>query len=293
LCAVGTGLGEFATANYAATFAPRRALIHVDRDPAVLGRNYPCLGVTGDARVVLGELAQALADVERPTAAWFSALGDQYALVEDPEAGRSQVLPLRPERVISEVQRALPKDAVVVADIGTSCLFVAQYLKIRPPQRCYIPMAWSCMGHPLAASIGVRFGLGRPTLCVTGDAAFLSKGLELHAAVENEVSGLVWVVLSNRGHALVRTGTQLLLGEQHGVEAGDFKKPVDAAGIAKSLGAGARVVERPEDLGPALVEAFAARRPWVIDVRVDPDAVPRMLDRIQGLKAGAEAPEPE
>ncbi|HEU5073024.1 MAG TPA: thiamine pyrophosphate-binding protein, partial [Polyangiaceae bacterium] len=284
LCAVGTGLGEFATANYASAFAPRRALIHVDRDPAVFGRNYTCLGVTGDARTVIGELARALSDAQRPGPDWFDSLRQRYPLVEDSEAAQSRQVPLRPERVVSEVAKALPEDACVVADIGTSCLFVAQYLKIRPPQRCYIPMAWSCMGHPLAASIGVRFGLKRPTLCVTGDAAFLSKGLELHAAVENGVSRLVWVVLSNRGHALVRTGTKLLLGEGHAVEAGDFKELVDVAGIARSTGAGARVVEFPDELAPALVEAFAAGRPWVIDVRVEPDAVPIMTDRIQGLK---------
>jgi thiamine pyrophosphate-dependent acetolactate synthase large subunit-like protein len=162
-------------------------------------------------------------------------------------------------------------------------LFVAHCLRLSPPQRSYIPMAWSCMAHPLAASLGVRLGSRRPTLCVTGDAAFLSKGLELHAAVEAGMSGFVWVVLSNRGHGLVRFGTAKLLGEGHGVEAGDFRSGVDAAQIARGVGAVGVVVDKPEQLASALREAFAAPGPVLLDVRVDPDAEPPMADRIQGL----------
>jgi acetolactate synthase-1/2/3 large subunit len=148
-------------------------------------------------------------------------------------------------------------------------------------------MAWSCMGHPVAASIGVRLGSGLPTLCITGDAAFLSKGLELHAATEAGISGLVWVVLSNRGHGLVRLGTEMLLGENHGVEAGAFRAPADAAQIARALGAEAHTITAPDALEPALAAAFAANTPVLLDVLVDPRAAPPMSDRVQALRTNA------
>jgi thiamine pyrophosphate-dependent acetolactate synthase large subunit-like protein len=186
-----------------------------------------------------------------------------------------------------EIQRALPIDACVVADIGTSCLFVAHYLRVSPPQRCYIPMVWSCMGHPLGAALGVRLGSGAPTICVTGDAAFLSKGLELHAAVEQGVSGLVCVVLSNRGHGLVRLGTAAIVGQGHAVEDGTFAFTPDIAAIARAVGARAHCVREADQLAPALADALRGAGPCVVEVHVDPNAAPPMADRIQGLGASA------
>ncbi|MEI9938748.1 MAG: thiamine pyrophosphate-binding protein [Pseudomonadota bacterium] len=284
LCAIGTGLGEFATLNFSPALAASRALIHIDHDPTVFGRNYASVGVCGDARVVLGALNAGLGRRSAPSL-WFEQMRAAHPRFADEALLRSEAVPIRPERVMGEVERALPADACVVADIGTSCLFVAHYLRLGKAQRCYIPMAWSCMGHPLAASLGVRLGSQRPTLCVTGDAAFLAEGLELHAAVEGGIANLVWVVLSNRGHGLVRAGTEMLLGPNHGVEAGDFRILPDVAGIARAVGAEAFLVERPEALAFALEAAFQARGPAVIDVRVEPSAVPPMADRIQGLRA--------
>ena len=285
LCAIGTGLGEFATLNFSPSLQPSRALIHIDSDPRVIGRNYESIGVCADAQAALGALNAALGPNPSPKGLWFEQARKSHSRFAEEALRTSDAVPIRPERVMQEVERALPAEACVVADIGTSCLFVAHYLRLAAPQRCYIPMAWSCMGHPLAASIGVRLGAGCPTLCVTGDAAFLAEGLELHAAVESGIEQLVWVVLSNRGHGLVRAGTELLLGANHGVEAGDFKAQTDAASIARAVGAEAVLIEHPDALAPALSRALCAKRPVVIDVRVDPDAVPPMADRIQGLRA--------
>lgn len=282
LCVVGSRLGEFSSMNHAAGLRPTRALVHVDLEPSVVGRDYEALAVTGDAAAAVTALTARVTPKPRAEP-WCAALMRNVPRVEKPEAACSDAVPLKPERVMSDIQAALPPDACVVADIGTSCLFVAHCLRLSPPQRSYIPMAWSCMAHPVAASLGVRLGTGKPTLCVTGDAAFLSKGLELHAAVEAGVDGFVWVVLSNRGHGLVRFGTDKLLGAGHGVEAGDFRGGVDAAQIARAVGAEGVVVEHPDELLPALTRAFAARGPMLVDVRVDPDAEPPMADRIQGL----------
>lgn len=283
LCVVGTRLGEFSSMNYSANLVPSRALIHIDRDPSRIGVSYGALAVVGDAGAALSELCAAIAPEPARSAPWCSDLMSQSSRFDDPAALASDAVPLRPERVMAEIQAALPDDARVVADIGTSCLFVAHCLRLSPRQRSYIPMAWSCMAHPLAASLGVRLGSQRPTLCVTGDAAFLAKGLELHAAVEAKIGGFVWVVLSNRGHGLVRFGTAKLLGADHGVEAGDFRAGVDAAQIARGVGAEGIVIERPEQLSAALARALAAPGPVLLDVRVDPNAEPPMADRIQGL----------
>lgn len=298
-CAIGTGLGDFATLNYAPHFAPRNALLHFDRDPAVFGRSYPALPVCGDVRSSLLRLVDLLKATMPRTAwaedekrslpgtssAWLADLVARYARLEPETAAamNSEATPIRPERVMSELQRALPHDAFVVADIGTSCVFAAHCLKLAPPQRCYIPMGWSCMGHPIAASIGIRLGSGRPTLCITGDGAFLSKGLELHTAVEARLDRLVWLVLSNGGHGMVRLGAHQMLGAGHGVEVGDFRGEADIATIAAATSALGLSVREPGELQSALRTALSADRPCVIDVRVDHEAMPPMGDRIQGL----------
>jgi acetolactate synthase-1/2/3 large subunit len=286
LCVVGSRLGEFSSMNHAPGLRPSRALIHIDREPSVVGRDYEALALVGDAAAALAALARAVTRPER-VEPWCDHLLRTVPRVDRPDAAQSDAIPLRPERVMAEIEAALPPDARVVADIGTSCLFVAHCLRLSAEQRSYIPMAWSCMAHPVAASLGVRLGSGKATLCVTGDAAFLSKALELHAAVEAGVGRFVWVVLTNRGHGLVRFGTEKLLGPGHGVEAGDFRGSVDAAQIARAVGAEGLVVERPEELGPALRMALSARLPMVLDVRVDPHAEPPMADRIQGLRSAS------
>jgi acetolactate synthase-1/2/3 large subunit len=288
LCAVGTKLGEFATMNFSKALRPRRALIHVDRDPGVFGRNYEVIPVLSDARTALGQLCAALEPVAARDGNWWQAARREHPRVVDEAALTSASLPIRPERVMDAIQATLPKDACLVADIGTSCLFAAHYLRLTPPQRCYVPMGWSCMAHPLAASIGVRLASSAPTLCISGDAAFLSKGLELHAAVEAGLSGLVWVVLSNGGHGLVRLGTDMLLGKGHGVESGAFRGLADAARIARAVGAEGYTVSEPSDLEPALCAALAAKVPAVVDVIVDPSAGPPMTDRIQGLRQASQ-----
>jgi acetolactate synthase-1/2/3 large subunit len=286
LCAVGTGLGEFATMNYSAALAPSRALIQIDDDPSVFGRNYDALAVLGDARATLSALLTELAPLEpewtRPRQ-WPSRISVAELLALDPKAATRPGL-VRPEQLMNELQRALPRQACVVADIGTSCLFVANHLRLAPPQRCYIPMAWSCMAHPLAASLGVRLGSKLPTVCVTGDAAFLSKGLELHAAVEAGIGGLVWIVLSNGGHGLVRMGMAKLLGENHQVENGTFRIAPNAAEIARAVGALGQRVTALSELPAALASGLSAKLPMVIDVSIDPNVEPPMADRIQGLR---------
>jgi acetolactate synthase-1/2/3 large subunit len=293
LCAIGTRLGEFSSMNFSPSLIPSRAFIQIDDDALVFGRNYPVIAVQGEPRATLSALIQELPVRNVTPNVRLSELVQREPRVESAAAELSDARPLRPERVMREIERALPSDACVVADIGTSCLFVAHYLKLRPPQRCYIPMAWSCMAHPLAASLGIRLATQRPTLCVTGDAAFLAKGMELHAAVEANLGNFVCVVLSNRGHGLVRLGTDKLLGANHGVEAGDFRVQPDAAALAGALGAAGRVIEDASELPAALADAFRAGGPVVLDVRVEADAEPPMADRIQGLKTASHAAGPE
>jgi len=259
--------------------------VHLDDDPTVFGRNYACLPVLGDARASLSLILQHLGAGTRTerdprTPRWLEALKGRYSRFEQEngDARTSDACPIRPERALAELERLLPHDAAVVADIGTSCLFVAHCMRLRPPQRCYIPMAWSCMGHPVAASVGVRMGSGKPTVCVTGDGAFLSKGLELHAAVEAGLSGLVWIVLSNQGHGLVRLGTDTAHGKGHGVEVGHFRSAANIAAIAVAVGARAARVTQASELAQVLAEALAADRPYVVEVVVDLEAMPPMRD---------------
>jgi len=289
LIAVGTGLGEFASLNYSPLLKPRRALIHVDDDPSVFGRSFASLPVRGDAAEVCRALVAELGGGGGGYPAWFASLRERFDRVADPRALTSEASPIRPERVMREIERALPERACLVSDIGTSCLFVAHCIRLSTTQHCYVPMAWSCMGHPVAAALGVRLGSGLPTICVAGDAAFLAKGLELHAAVERGVDRFVWVVLSNGGHALVSLGTRAILGPGHEVEAGDFAVRPDVAAIARAVGAEARRVSEPSALGPALRDALGCGRPCVVEVEVDPLAAPPMGDRIQGLSGAAPA----
>ncbi|HUH85850.1 MAG TPA: thiamine pyrophosphate-binding protein [Stellaceae bacterium] len=265
---------------------PHATLIHVDLDPAELGRNYPPdLGILADARTFL---RQVLAEVERRTvprdgrtAAWHANIGTWRAKWEAFTRPNFDLhnSPIRPERVVADCQAVLPDDAILACDVGVSHNWYMQFWKPRRPQTMLNSWGFSGMGFGAAGVLGAKLAApDRPCVAVTGDGCFTMVPHVLCTAVEYAIP-VVWVVWNNFGWVSIRD-IQLGMfgGREHGTmfHQGANKTPYnpDFAAWARASGVDALTVTRSEDFKGALEHAVRANKPFLLDVHVDAEIRP-------------------
>lgn len=289
LFVVGSSLGELETHCWDTRLQPARALIQVDIEPQQIGMNYPVqLGLVGDARATLCELLRVLRhDRDRNDS---SACPDRaplltrwkrvprYLSYTSMVDGSS---PLKPQRLIRELQEVMPPDAILFVDIGNVMAWALHYLQVKTPDGFQINLGWASMGHAIAAAIGGKLAAPeRPVVALVGDAAFAMNGMEVHTAVENEVA-VVWIVMNNGGHGMVCHGERLQF--QGKFSTGSFRRPLDICGLARAMGALARRIDRAGELSEALTWAWGTGQPTVIEACVDPNEMPPFGLRIETL----------
>jgi acetolactate synthase I/II/III large subunit len=290
LLVVGSSLGEQTTHAWNPKLRPSATLIHIDIDATEIGKNYPAeVGIVADAQTALVEImlesqyaARRLgdADLDRRRAV-VERFKDATPRCVHEGGSQDTSMPLKPQRVIHELQEAMPPDALLFVDIGNVMAWAIHYLQVTEPGMFQINLGLASMGHAVAASIGAKLAVpGRPVIALVGDAAFAMNGMEVHTAVENEVP-VIWVVMNNGGHGMVMHGERLQFGGKF--ETGRFRRPLNIAQIAAGLGARTAVIDRPGHFGRALAEALKAGEPTVLDVRVDAQSMPPMAMRIETL----------
>lgn len=279
---VGSSLNEFASSAWSKRLVAQDAFIQIDVDPAEIGKNYPVtVGLVGDARATLEVLATALG----PAAPHGESTVDRAIARIEAEVPRheqatelvSEASPLSPPRLVAELRAAMPDDAMLFVDTGNASLWGGHYFEARDPGTYFIDMGLAAMGSSVAGVIGGALAApGRKAVALTGDAAFAMHGFEVHVAVELGLP-VVWVVLDNAGHGMIQQGERLAFGEDHGYYA--FRHRIDAAAVARGLGARGVEVDSAAGLRAAIALALAAPGPTVVNARIDPSVVAPTLGR--------------
>ena len=250
-------------------------VIQIDVEPQELGRNYPnTLGLLGDAKVTL----RRLIDLLRPGAPSEQWLSETRMAVEDYRAAvagqrASDAVPLRPERVIQEMEAALPEDTLLVSDTGHSGIWTGAVMDLDRSGRTYVRAAGS-LGWGLPAAIGAKCAVpDRPVVCFTGDGGFWYHFGELETAVRYGID-TVTVVNNNSSMNQETRGIEMAYdGSPPSYELMTFND-VDFARLAEDLGCFGARVEEPEQIRPALEAALACGRPAVVDVVTDRTVLP-------------------
>ena len=276
LLVVGSSLGEIATNGWDKGFAPTEALVQVDIDPLELGKNFPVqVGVVGDARAALAAIEAQLATVHRARPGTLPAHLLEVPRYIDEGRMADESVPLKPQRVLATLRRVLPDDALLFSDIGNCVSWVQQYFDARQPHTVFQNLGLSAMGWSIPASIGGQLAApDRTVAAVLGDGAFAMTGMEVHTAVEYDLP-IVFVVLNDSGFGMVEHGELLIGGRVNSPTR--YRHRIDAAGIARSLGARGLTVESPAELEETFADAVHRRMPTVIDVHIDPDEIPGAL----------------
>jgi len=277
VCFIGTETGSMTTHFWA---APRIgvAAVQIDVEPEALGRNYPLkAAVLGDARVTLARmLAHTNADTSGRRKAWIEQASSICREWQDKyrAALASDAVPIRPERICSELSRHAPEDAIVVVDTGHAGMWMGGMFDSRSPRQSFMRSAGH-LGWAFPAGLGAKCACpGRPVIVFTGDAGFYYHLAEVETAARWGINA-VTVVNNNRSGNQSMRGFDRAYGGEQTDKARELWTYTDVnfASVAENLGALGIRVDKPADFAPALHRALAANRPVVIDVATDIDAI--------------------
>ncbi|HWC10593.1 MAG TPA: acetolactate synthase large subunit [Acidimicrobiales bacterium] len=284
LIALGSRFDDRVTGKVSA-FAPDAKIIHVDIDPAELGKvRRPDVPIVGDCRVVIEELVRAvreLADAGAGTAAgpaagqadrsqWDAQLREwkeQYPLrYEQGWAGDDR---LKPQFCIEALRDNAPEDTIVVSGVGQHQMWASQFWRFERPYSWVNSGGLGTMGFAVPAAVGAKVGRPESTVwAIDGDGCFQMTAQELVTAASERIPVKV-AILNNAYLGMVRQWQELFYEERYSEvylspDLPDYKLWAEAMGCV-----GFRV-ESPDEVGPAVEKANSIDdRPVVIDFRVD------------------------
>jgi acetolactate synthase-1/2/3 large subunit len=257
-------------------FAPDAKVIHVDIDPAELGKvRRPDVPIVGDCRLVIEELVRAVRDLLDGGAsfpdrlAWkqqVSGWQETYPLTyQQSEPGEA----LKPQFVLERLRDATPDDTIVASGVGQHQMWTSQYWKFNHPYTWVNSGGLGTMGFSVPAAIGAK--VGRPDAmvwAVDGDGCFQMTAQELVTAAAERIPVKI-AILNNAYLGMVRQWQEMFYEERYSEvylspDLPDYKLWAEAMGCV-----GMRV-ESPEEVDAAIQKANEIDdRPVVIDFRTD------------------------
>jgi len=266
IIAVGARFDDRVTGRLS-DFAKGAKVIHIDVDPAEIGKNVPVdIPIVGDAKTVLSRLVPLVSPARRDPwleriAGWKEAYRLRY--IERPGV-------IAPQRVIEELHRVTMGRAIITADVGQHQMWLAQFYPFQTPRSHLSSGGLGTMGFGFPAAIGAKLAFPeRSVWSVTGDGGFQMNIQELATCAAYGI-GVKVAILNNRSLGMVRQIQELSYGGRYiGVDLGGG---TDFAKIAEGFSVAGRRVEDPRDLGPALEWAERMNGPIVLDIRVDETA---------------------
>lgn len=271
---VGCRAGSVTTERWRFPAPGKAKIVHIDADSAVIGASYPTdVAIISDARLALAELCRALAQQPRPTAVReLDARRVAQAKAEKFTAfaalSGSDERPIKPERVVADLQAVLPEDAVVVADPGTPCPYLSAYYQLgRAGRYLWSNRAHGALGYSMAAAVGAAYGRpGAKIVSVMGDGSFGFTAGELETVVRLKLP-IMMVVISNSAFGWIKAGQKS--GFDRRYFAVDFTR-TDHAAVAAAFGVKSWKVEDPAALRPILKRAAEAGEPTLVDIVCQP-----------------------
>jgi benzoylformate decarboxylase len=254
---------------------PALPVIHVSERSPELGKNYRTdVAVEADVKQTLQALLPLLRKRVSPAegAKRLAGLESRNWSTQRESARMDAMLaaetkPIDPQYLMLRLTEALPRDAVVVDEGLVSTYPLPKLLRLRGPKD-YYGLASGGLGFAVPGAVGISMALpGRPIAVVSGDGAAMYGIQGLWTAAHHELP-ITYLIANNRGYRIIKE--RLVSFRKTDKFTGmDLREPeIDFLAVAKSFGLAARRVTDPQDIAPALREAFASGKPNLIDVRV-------------------------
>lgn len=264
IIAIGMRFDDRATAKVS-DFAPHARIIHIDIDPAEIGKNARIdVPIVGDIKRVLESLNKLITPSEQ--AEWLSKLNEWKK--KHPSLEIRDTQKVIPQYVIRQIYEATRGEATIVTGVGQHQMWAAQHYFYDKPNTLISSGGLGTMGFSLPAAIGVKLGdTTRTVWSIDGDGSFQMTSHEL-ATVAQENLEIKMAILNNGYLGMVRQWQQLFYKKQY--VATPLSGP-DLVKFADSFGIPALRVEYRDEAAPAIQKAMEHRGPFLIDFVIEPE----------------------
>jgi acetolactate synthase-1/2/3 large subunit len=246
-------------------FAPHARIIHIDIDPAEIGKNVRVdVPIVGDIKMVLQALNKQVASARR--IAWVNQLDDWRA--KRPSVAIREADGLLPQFVVRQIYEVTRGEAIVVTGVGQHQMWSAQHFCYNKPNTLISSGGLGAMGFGLPAALGAKVGCPETTVwCIDGDGSFQMTLQELATIVQEQVP--VKIAIINNGYlGMVRQWQELFYKKRYvatPLSCPEFVK------IAEGYCLPGLKVTRKEEVAPAIEQAMNSPGPFLIDFRVEPE----------------------
>jgi acetolactate synthase-1/2/3 large subunit len=272
LIAVGVRFDDRVTGKLA-TFAPHARVIHIDIDPANIGKNVaPCLSIAADAKHALCELLvlsrehddEKLQQSIDAREVWWEQIRSWQR--SQPLRFTGSLNQIKPQRVIDELHRLTNGEAIITTDVGQHQMWVAQFYPFKRSRQLITSGGLGTMGFGLPAAVGAQLAFpNQPIVAVVGDGGFQMTNQELATAVQYELP--VKILIMNNGYlGMVRQWQEMFYDRTYSEV--DISVAPDFVKLAEAFGALGLRAERPDQLHDVLATALAHKGVVVVDVHV-------------------------
>jgi acetolactate synthase-1/2/3 large subunit len=262
-------------------FAKNAKIIHIDIDPAEIGKNVDVdIPIVGDARIILSNLVKALSKSRvRASGEWANHL-KKFKMSTVPRTSFDDI-PLKPQQVIKEIMAAVDEDTIMTTDVGQNQMWMAHYFLSKKPRTFLSSGGLGTMGFGFPAAMGAKVAMPEnDVVAVCGDGGFLMVSQDLATIKEYDIPVVV-CVLDNRYLGMVAQWQNLFYEKRfshtHLGEVPDFVK------LAEAFGVNAERVEKPGEMRETLQNAINSGEPTLIDVIIDPEEILPMVPPGRGL----------
>ena len=261
---VGARIADRATGGIQEELLSNRHIIHIDVDPAEIGKNVGCdIPVVGDAKLVLAQMLEHVKPL--PLDAWRASLQQVKTAAQalDVLSFGEKVNPKHAIRVLSDM---LDDRAVLVADVGQNQFWAARHFKIYGERRFICSGGFGTMGYSIPAAVGAKLAQpDRTVVSVMGDGSFQMSMYELGTIKANHIA-LKMILFNNSKLGMVRELQDNRYGEPYGVMLDDNP---DFTAIAAAYGFPVRRVTENAELEAAFRDMLASEGPYFLECVVD------------------------
>jgi acetolactate synthase-1/2/3 large subunit len=261
LIAVGARFDDRVTGKLE-KFASKATVIHIDIDPAEIGKNVAVqIPIVGDIKSVLEMLLERVK--ERTNPKWLAQINEwkrEYPL-------HYEATGLKPQRVIEELNRLTDGEAIICTEVGQHQMWTAQYYPFTRPRSLVTSGGLGTMGFGFPAAIGAQVGNPeRLVIDIAGDGSFQMNIQELGTAVANQIPVKV-IIFNNFYLGMVRQWQEFFFNKRYSGTV--LESNPDFVKIAEAYGATGFRIDRVEDLTQKLQQALTTPGPVVVDCHVE------------------------
>lgn len=264
LIAVGARFDDRAVGKFE-SFAPEAKIIHIDIDPAEIGKNiHVDIPIVGDVKKVLEIINSRLEPIRQRE--WLKQV-DKWK--KDYPLKYCNNGKLKPQYIIEQIYELTDGDAIITTEVGQNQMWAAQFYRFKNPRSLISSGGLGTMGYGLPAALGAQ--LGRPdkkVFNIAGDGSFLMNCHELATAVNYKLPINI-ILLNNQSLGMVRQWQDMFFGKRF--SSVNLEDSTDFVKLAEAYGAVGLRVKKKEDVRPILMKALNIEKPVLIECVVDPD----------------------